>query len=99
MNDISFDVDFNDRDKDGRLRASMRFASTGRVPDLGETVWIADDDGHRCRGTVSEVDGLIVHIDLDRSTWRVLGPSTEVIEDGPSFRVQVTERPFVPQPA
>lgn len=97
MKAFQFDVDFNDRDPDGRLKASMRFASDGRVPEPGETVWTADDEGNRCRGTVSEVRGLVVLIDLDRSTWRVLGPaSTEVIESNKT-RIQATERPFVPQ--
>jgi hypothetical protein len=97
MNDIRFDVDFNDRDRDGRLKASRRFASSVRVPEPGETVWVADDEGNRCRGTVSQVEGLIVYIDLDRSTWRVPGPaSTRVIEDKRS-RIRATERPFVPQ--
>lgn len=66
---ITFEVDFNDRDSDGRLLASMRFASGPRVPEVGEWVWTADDEGHSCVGRVVALDGLIVHIELDRATW------------------------------
>jgi hypothetical protein len=66
---LTFEVDYNDRDKDGRLMASMRFASSARFPDPGETVWTGDDEGNGCWGTVAAVDGLIVYIDLARETW------------------------------
>jgi hypothetical protein len=66
---ITFEVDFNDRNKDGRLLASMRFASGAVFPRPGERVWTYDDEGNGCEGTVYSVDGLIVTITLDRSTW------------------------------
>jgi hypothetical protein len=69
---LIFEVDFNDRDRDGRLVASRTFASSPRKPDVGETVLAHDDEGNRCEGTVSEVKDSIVYIDLDRSTWQRL---------------------------
>jgi hypothetical protein len=69
---LIFEVDFNDRDNEGRLKASRTFASSARTPDVGEVVVTRDDEGHSCEGTVTEVNGSIVYIDLDRSTWRRL---------------------------
>jgi hypothetical protein len=66
---LSFEVDFNDLDRDGRLMASMRFASSVRIPDVGEPVWVADDEGNGCRGTVAAVEGLIIYVELDQLTW------------------------------
>ncbi len=69
---LIFEVDFNDRDGAGRLKASRSFATSGRKPDIGETVLARDDEGNECKGTVAAVRGSIVYVDLDRSTWRRL---------------------------
>ena len=67
---LVFMVDFNDRDNAGRLKASRSFASSKRQPSIGEIVVARDDEGSECRGAVAAADGLIVYINLDRSTWR-----------------------------
>lgn len=76
MNDFEdgliFEVDFNDLDKDGRLKASRSFATSGRKPAVGEAVLAHDDEGNECGGTVAEVRGSIVYVELDRTTWRRL---------------------------
>jgi hypothetical protein len=66
---ITFAVDYNDREPDGALLASMRFASSPWSPESGDLVWTADDEGNGCWGTVRATDGLLVTIDLDRATW------------------------------
>lgn len=69
---LIFEVDFNDRDGNGRLKASRTFASSSRKPDVGETVVAQDDEGNQCEGTVADVNGSLVYIDLDRTTWKRL---------------------------
>jgi hypothetical protein len=97
MNPKQFDVDYNDRDSAGRLLASMRFATDKQAPKPGETVWTTDDEGHTCRGTVTHVEGSVVHIDLDRATWRVLRPAArDLIEDDIFGSIEVTEDQLVP---
>ncbi|MGA2163825.1 MAG: hypothetical protein ABSH36_05080 [Solirubrobacteraceae bacterium] len=97
MNPNQFDVDYNDRDREGRLMASMRFAAGNRIPEPGESVWTADDEGHTCRGTVSHVEGSVVYIDLDRSTWRVFrAVGMDTIEDDIYGLIEVTEDEPVP---
>jgi hypothetical protein len=77
--DLIFEVDFNDRDRDGRLKASRTFASSGRKPNVGEFVLAHDDEGNSCKGAVDEVRGSIVYINLDRTTWkRLVVPQTFV---------------------
>jgi len=67
---LIFMVDFNDQDNAGRLKASRSFASSKRQPSIGEIVVARDDEGGECSGAVAAVDGLIVYINLDKSTWR-----------------------------
>jgi hypothetical protein len=70
-NTITFEVDFNDLDKSGRLMASMRFAHGAmQFPEPGEIVLSHDAEGNWCEGTVFSTDSLIVTIRLDRDTWR-----------------------------
>jgi|SRR5829696_1085552 len=69
---LIFEVDFNDRDGHGRLKASRTFGSSGRKPNENERVLAHDDEGNECEGNVVEVNGSIVYIDLDRATWKRL---------------------------
>lgn len=64
-----FEVDYNDRDREGRLLASLKFARPSQAPAVDDYVWTADEDGNGCWGTVVGVNGHSVHIDLDRATW------------------------------
>jgi hypothetical protein len=67
---LTIDVDFNDVDRDGLLVASRRFASSPREPFSGERVWVSDDEGLGCEAAVDRVDGMIVYLRLDRSTFK-----------------------------
>ncbi len=65
---LTFDVDLNDVDADGRLMASLRFGSSFRTPEPQERVFVRDDEGNGCWGYVNRIEDLIVYIDLARGT-------------------------------
>jgi hypothetical protein len=65
-------VDFNQREEDGTVWVTMR--DTGFVEDdclrSGVAVELWDDDGDACFGTVMRVEGGIMFVKPDYSTWR-----------------------------
>jgi len=61
-------VDFNELDDDGYLIALLPPQSP--TPDLGTRYHLLDTDGNYCRGTISSVEGRLVSLILDWSTWR-----------------------------
>jgi hypothetical protein len=66
---VRFKVDFNNRRHD-RVVASFRYASSARIPDIGDTVELYDDEGNGCEGTIARVAGRIVEVAPDWRTWR-----------------------------
>jgi hypothetical protein len=95
---LTIDVDFNDVDLQGRLMATRRFASSLRKPDVGEWAFLVDDEGNRCWGRVERVDGLIVYLALDRSTWeRITAPDLMAVfarrTDEPAQTVGLAAQP------
>lgn len=66
---VAFKVDFNNREHDHVL-ASLRYASSARVPDVGDRVELYDDEGNACQGIVAGVSGRIVEVAPDWRTWR-----------------------------
>lgn len=67
---LAFEVDFNNFDKKGELlKGSLWHASGHRIPRAGERALLRDGEGNRCWATVRDVRGVIVHFELDDSTW------------------------------
>ncbi|MBV9142930.1 MAG: hypothetical protein JO115_18795 [Pseudonocardiales bacterium] len=60
-------VDFNELDDDGLLIALLPPESP--APDSGTKFHLLDADGNYCRGTISSVEGRLVSLVLDWSTW------------------------------
>jgi hypothetical protein len=69
LDELVYEVDFNARDADGNVFASMTFASSARVPAIGEWVRMEDGEGDKCGGAVLRVDAPTVVIAADMSTW------------------------------
>jgi hypothetical protein len=67
---LIFRVDFNNVADGGRLvKASLPHASSYRIPGDGERVFLEDGEGNRCWGSVERVEGLVVLIEIDDTTW------------------------------
>jgi hypothetical protein len=62
-------ADFNALDGEGRVRASLRFAATSEIPDIGEWVRLEDVEGNSCSAAVEQVRGLAVLARPDWSSW------------------------------
>jgi hypothetical protein len=62
-------TDFNALDRDGRVKASLRFAATPEVPAVGEWVSLMDAESNSCLARVEVVDGLAVVARPDWATW------------------------------
>ena len=67
--DQVFEVDFNNRDGDDRVIASLRFANRWERPSVGQWVRLTDAEGDVCVGQVEEVRNAIVAIRPDWSSW------------------------------
>jgi hypothetical protein len=67
--EIVLRVDFNNVADGGRIKGSLRHASSDRRPDLGETVYLHDDEGNACQARVDELRGQIVVLTPDWSSW------------------------------
>lgn len=48
-------VDFDDRDKDGRVLASLRHTIGWRKPQVGDWVRLDDTEGRSCRGRIDSI--------------------------------------------
>jgi hypothetical protein len=55
-------VNFEDRDHDGCVYASLRFMRGPRHPQAGEWVYLLDDKGRGCLGRVESVRGWAARI-------------------------------------
>jgi|SRR5664279_2277948 hypothetical protein len=68
---LSFEVDFNNFDKGGKLlKGSLWHASGHRMPRAGERALLHDGEGNRCWATIRDVrSGVMVLFELDDSTW------------------------------
>lgn len=73
--EIVLRVDFNNVASGGRIKASLRHASSDRRPEPGETVYIHDDEGNACQGRVDDVREQIVVVEPDWSSWTSEAPT------------------------
>jgi hypothetical protein len=60
-------VDFNDRDRKGRVPAMVRDASDDVV--FGDEVLAYDGDGNTCQGLVAESDGRYLSLEMKWGTF------------------------------
>jgi len=77
-------VDFDDRDRDGRVLASLRHTIGWRKPRVGDWVRLDDTEGRSCRGRIDSVK--------DGTTTK--GGAIKVI---PQWDTLETYASFVPQ--
>jgi hypothetical protein len=83
-------VDFNELDDDGLLIALLPPESPD--PDPGTEFHLLDADGNYCRGTISSIEGRLVSLVLDWSTWWPEdGPGCEVTRHSATGWVIVTQ--------
>jgi len=61
-------ADFNDLE-DGVVSGLQRYARGRRALRPPDHVLVRDGDGNRCWGNVQRVDGELVYVALDDSTW------------------------------
>ena len=66
---LQIGADFNAVDADGRVKASLRYATTPEIPAIGEWILLADAEGNTCRARVEEVMDVTVAARPDWSTW------------------------------
>jgi hypothetical protein len=67
---LIFRVDFSNVAPDGRMvKAALPHASSPRVPEEGEYVFLMDAEGNRCHGWIKRVQGLIAFVELDEASW------------------------------
>lgn len=62
-------ADFDLLDEERCARVSLRFLSGPRHPRSGEIVYLLDDHGRGCVGTVEEVNGWSARVRPDWTTW------------------------------
>ena len=62
-------ADFNSIDAERRFRASLRFAESAVRPQPGEWVRLRDDEGNSVRGIVDAVEGMVVRVRPEMTTW------------------------------
>ncbi len=67
----SVTVDFSNSDEAGLTFARLERAS--RPVMEGEQVVALDGEGHECHARVARIEGALVYLELDRSTW--VGPA------------------------
>lgn len=85
---LIFNVDFNELDADeGRWVIASRLpphASSMRVPEPGEAVWLEDDEGNQCPGIVGEIFERTLLVEPIWDRWVAVHATVEV-SDLPSF--------------
>ncbi len=90
-------VDFNAIDDRGRLSALLRYAMGSHRPKVGDWVWLMDGDGNGCLGRVVEVQGELIEVGPDWSTWN---PPVRLDKQHPaSFSEWSLQHPTEPEPA
>jgi len=67
-------VDFNNLKDDERLPTTLRYATGPRKPGVGDWVHIMDSDGDSCLAQVLRVEGMLVEVRPDWSTWKASAP-------------------------
>jgi hypothetical protein len=82
-------VDFNELDDDGLLIALLPPESPAHDP--GTELHLLDADGNYCRGTVSSIDGRLVSLVLDWSTWSPEDGRWKVVRDNATGWIIVTQ--------
>ena len=87
--ELVFTVDFNAMDEQGRIKASIRFASSPEVPGIGEEVRLVDAELNTCLGRVDELRLPLIAVRPDPATW-VPGVDLEV--SGPFSGAVFSER-------
>src|SRR5437762_2347750 len=70
-------ADFNDAE-DGVVSGLQRYALGPRALRPPDHVLVRDGDGNRCWGNVQRVDGEVVYVALDDSTWASTPPRPTV---------------------
>lgn len=73
--EIILRIDFNNVATGGRIKGSLRHASSDRRPNLGEIVYLHDHEGNACYGRVDELRGQIVVVEPDWTSWTSEAPS------------------------
>jgi hypothetical protein len=73
--EIVLRVDFNNVDSRGRIKGSLRHASSDRRPEVGEIVYLHDHEGNACNASVDELRGQIVVCEPDWSSWAHEAPT------------------------
>ncbi len=64
---IPLPVDFNDLDEQGRVLALLRLAPD--TAEVGARAYLLDDEGNSCSGTITSIEGALIHVDADWNTW------------------------------
>jgi hypothetical protein len=72
-------ADFDLLDEEGLLRISMRFQKGPGVPEVGDLVYLLDDSGRGCVGTVEDVGGWYVYVRPDPRTWVGAAPPRRLV--------------------
>jgi|SRR5215210_865468 len=95
-------VDFNARDRDGRLSGLLRYAMGSRKPKIGEWVWLMDGDGNGCLGKVVEVNDTLVKVEPNWSTWdppvrieKAVWAAQHPDEERSSAKLSGHDRPYI----
>jgi hypothetical protein len=74
MAELTLYTDFSDKRPGNRLRSSVRFLEGQRVPVVGESVHLKDDEGNRCAAVVAGLRGNIIDLDPDWNSFRAALP-------------------------
>jgi hypothetical protein len=72
-------VDFNDLEDGGRIAALVE--DSDRFPIVGQEALLTDDEGNACRATIEDVEGDLIHLALDWSSWNK--PVVAALSGGP----------------
>jgi hypothetical protein len=65
--ELSVWADFNALDEHHRLRTSLRFSI--ERPNEGDWIWLHDGEGSVVQGLVERVDGLVLEVQAEMSTF------------------------------
>jgi len=78
--EIVLRVDFNNVATGGRIKGSLRHASSARRPAVGETVYLHDGEGNACYARVDELREQIVVLAPDWASWTAEAPSSSAFQ-------------------
>jgi len=90
-------VDFNNVADDGVLvKGSLRHADDpSRVPEPRESIFLYDAEGNDCYGYVDHVQGQIVYVRVDDTTWHAAGERVSEAIETKGHRLAVEEQQLV----